>query len=77
MKALKFMPILAACIAGAICSSCASPCDIIWNEGGLDAGTGTAIHTMEINNPPKGTGWVIWFSQFVHRSRWRRDPSER
>lgn len=64
MKALKFMPILAACIAGAICSSCASPCDIIWNEGGLDAGTGTAIHTMEINNPPKGTDWVIWFSQF-------------
>lgn len=64
MKAPKFASILAACIAGALCSSCTSPCDIVWNEGATVEGVKEVSYTMDIQNPPKGTDWVIWFSQF-------------
>lgn len=47
-----------------ICVSCAKPCSILWTEGATDPETGKTIHTMEIQNPPAGTDWVIWYSQF-------------
>lgn len=45
-------------------TSCADPCSVIWTEGELNPETGKAVHTMEIQNPPAGTDWMIWFSQF-------------
>ena len=51
-------------IACAICAACTSPCAIVWTEGPTDPETGTARHTLTIQNPPAGTDWTIWFSQF-------------
>jgi len=44
--------------------ACAKPCHIVWTEGSTDPDTGKTIHVMEIQNPPAGTDWTIWFSQF-------------
>ena len=60
----NILPFLASCLAYALCVSCASPCGVIWSEGEANPETGSAIYTMEIQNPPKGMDWVIWFSQF-------------
>ena len=52
---------LAFCLAAV---ACAKPCRIVWTEGPTDPETGKAIHTMTIQNPPAGTDWTLWFSQF-------------
>ena len=44
--------------------ACAKPVRIVWTEGATDPETGKTVHTMTIQNPPKGTDWTIWFSQF-------------
>ena len=44
--------------------ACAKPARIVWTEGATDPETGKTVHTMTIQNPPKGTDWTIWFSQF-------------
>lgn len=44
--------------------ACAKPCKIVWTEGPADPETGKAVHTMTIQNPPAGTDWTVWFSQF-------------
>ena len=51
-------------MTGILALSCAKPCRIVWTEGATDPGTGKTIHTMTIENPPAGTDWTIWFSQF-------------
>ncbi|NLZ20067.1 MAG: family 20 glycosylhydrolase [Bacteroidales bacterium] len=51
-------------IACAFCTACTQPCVINWTEGETDPGSGRAIHTLTIENPPAGTDWTIWFSQF-------------
>ena len=48
----------------AACVACAKPCRIVWTEGATDPETGKTVHTMTIQNPPAGTDWTIWFSQF-------------
>ena len=44
-------------------AACTSPCRVVWTEGETDA-AGKTIHTLEIQNPPAGTDWTLWFSQF-------------
>ena len=51
-------------LACAVCAACSEPCRISWIEGSTDAGSGKAVHTLEILNPPAGTDWTIWFGQF-------------
>ena len=46
------------------CVACTKPCHIIWTEGVTNPDTGRAAHTLEIQNPPAGTDWTVWFSQF-------------
>ena len=48
----------------ALTLACAKPCRVIWTEGATDPETGKTVHTMEIQNPPKGTDWTLWFCQF-------------
>lgn len=50
--------------AAALCVSCAKPCNIVWTEGATDPAANKTVHTMEIQNPPAGTDWKIWYSQF-------------
>ena len=50
--------------AYAFCVACTQPCHIIWTEGATNPDTGRAAHTLEIQNPPAGTDWTVWFSQF-------------
>ena len=52
---------LAVCLAAA---ACAKPCRVVWTEGPTDPESGKTIHTMTIQNPPAGTDWTLWFSQF-------------
>ena len=47
-----------------LATACAKPCRIVWTEGHTDPETGKTIHTMTIQNPPAGTDWTLWFSQF-------------
>ena len=51
-------------LAGALSAACAHQPRIVWTEGAADPKTGKAIHEMEIQNPPAGTDWTLWFSQF-------------
>ena len=51
-------------IACAFCVACTPNCHIVWTEGVTDAESGRALHTLEIQNPPAGTDWTVWFSQF-------------
>ena len=44
--------------------ACAKPCRVVWTEGTTDPQSGETIHVMTIQNPPKGTDWTLWFSQF-------------
>ena len=52
---------LALCLAAV---ACAKPCRVVWTEGPTDPESGKTIHTMTIQNPPAGTDWTLWFSQF-------------
>ena len=52
---------LAVCL---VATACAKPCRIVWTEGPTDPESGKTIHTMTIQNPPAGTDWTLWFSQF-------------
>ena len=61
MKSMRHLYLLFTC---ALCVACSSPCKVIWTEGPKDPDTGKATHVMEIVNPPAGTQWTIWFSQF-------------
>ena len=61
MKARYLIILLAVC---ALFASCSKPCNVVWIEGDKDPETGKTVHTMEINNPPAGTDWTLWFCQF-------------
>ena len=61
MRTLRYLQSL---LVTALCVSCAKPCSVVWTEGATDQQTGKTTHTMEIVNPPKGSDWTIWFSQF-------------
>ena len=61
MNAKTLLSLLA---ASALALACAKPCQIVWTEGPTDPETGKTTHTMTVQNPPKGTDWTIWFSQF-------------
>ena len=61
MRTFRYLQSL---LIGALCVSCAKPCSVVWTEGATDSQTGKTTHTMEIVNPPKGSDWTIWFSQF-------------
>ncbi len=61
MTTKKLLSLAAAC---SLTLACAKPCRIVWTEGYTDPNSGQAIHTMTILNPPSGTDWTIWFSQF-------------
>ena len=50
--------------AGALLAACAKPCSIVWTEGETSSETRLAANTLVIQNPPKGTDWTIWFTQF-------------
>ena len=61
MNAKMLLSLAAACT---LTLACAKPCRIVWTEGYTDPANGQAVHTMTIQNPPSGTDWTIWFSQF-------------
>ena len=56
--------LLSLAVTGIIALACAKPCRILWTEGATDPESGKTVHTMTIQNPPAGTDWTIWFSQF-------------
>ena len=56
--------ILSLAVTAAIALACAKPCRVVWTEGPTDPESGKTIHTMTIQNPPAGTDWTLWFSQF-------------
>ena len=56
--------ILSLAVTAVVALACAKPCRIIWTEGPTNPETGKTVHTMTIQNPPAGTDWTIWFSQF-------------
>ena len=57
-------PILSLLLAGLALGACSQPARILWSEGATDPETGKTVHTLEIQNPPRGTDWTVWFSQF-------------
>ena len=61
MNAKTLLSLAAVCVFAA---ACAKPCRIVWTEGPTDPETGKTIHTMTLQNPPAGTDWTLWFSQF-------------
>ena len=61
MNAKHILYLLYAC---AVCAACTSPCRVVWTEGDTDTKKGTASHVLEVVNPPKGSGWTLWFCQF-------------
>ena len=61
MSTKHLIPLIIACVA---CVACAKPVSILWSEGATDPETGKTVHTLEIQNPPAGTDWTVWFSQF-------------
>ena len=56
--------ILSAWLAVWALAACSSPCQVVWTEGSTNPETGLAVHEFSIQNPPEGTDWVLWFSQF-------------
>ncbi len=56
--------LLSLALTGLVALACAKPCRIVWTEGTTDPETGKTVHTMTIQNPPAGTDWTLWFSQF-------------
>ena len=61
---MRTKTLLSIAAAGLVALACAKPCHIVWTEGPTDPETGKTTHTMTIQNPPKGTDWTLWFSQF-------------
>ena len=59
---MKLYPILTACLLTV--AACSHPCSVTWTEGPSDPDADSVTYTMEIQNPPTGTGWHIWYSQF-------------
>ena len=56
--------LLSLLFASLLTLACAKPCRVVWTEGSTDPDTGKTVHVMEIQNPPAGTEWTLWFSQF-------------
>ena len=61
---MRLKPLFSLIFMLALTLACAKPCRVIWTEGPTNPETGKAVHTMEIQNPPKGTDWTLWFCQF-------------
>jgi hypothetical protein len=61
---MRLQPLFSLIFMSALTLACAKPCRVIWTEGPTNPETGKAVHTMEIQNPPKGTDWTLWFCQF-------------
>ena len=61
---MRLKPLFSLLLLFALTLACASPCRVIWTEGATNPETGKTVHTMEIQNPPKGTDWTLWFCQF-------------
>ena len=61
---MRTQTLLSLAVTGLVALACAKPCHIVWTEGPTDPETGKTTHTMTIQNPPKGTDWILWFSQF-------------
>ncbi|MBR5255779.1 MAG: family 20 glycosylhydrolase [Bacteroidales bacterium] len=61
---MRLKPLFSLLSLFALTLACATPCRVIWTEGATDPETGKTVHTMEIQNPPKGTDWTLWFCQF-------------
>lgn len=59
---MKRLPTIFACILSL--AACTRPCSVVWTEGNTDPETGYALHSLTIVNPPSGTDWTLWFSQF-------------
>ena len=61
---MKAKPLFYLLCALFLTGACAKPCSVVWTEGAVDPETRTAVHQMEIKNPPAGTDWTLWFCQF-------------
>ena len=61
---MRLKPLFSLLLMSALTLACAKPCHVIWTEGATNSETGKTVHTLEIQNPPKGTDWTIWFCQF-------------
>ena len=61
---MRLKPLFSLLLLFALTLACATPCRVIWTEGATNPETGKTVHTMEIQNPPKGTDWTLWFCQF-------------
>ena len=61
---MRSQPLILLLLFGALALACAKPCQVVWTEGATDPETGKTVHTMEIQNPPRGTDWTLWFCQF-------------
>ena len=52
------------CALAALCTAaCAPKTSVVWTEGTPDPQTGKAVHSIVIQNPPKGE-WTVWCSAF-------------
>ena len=61
---MRLKPLFSLILMFALTLACATPCRVIWTEGATNPETGKTVHTIEIQNPPKGTDWTLWFCQF-------------
>ena len=61
---MRLKPLFSLFFMFALTLACAKPCHVIWTEGATNPETGKTVHTLEIQNPPKGTDWTLWFCQF-------------
>lgn len=61
MNAKTLLSLSLACV---FTLACAKPCRIVWVEGATNPETGKTVHSIMIQNPPSGTDWTVWFSQF-------------
>ena len=61
---MRLKPLFSLFFMFALTLACAKPCHVIWTEGATNPETGKTVHTLEIQNPPKGTEWTLWFCQF-------------
>jgi len=61
---MRTRTILAVIAAATLAIACNPRTSITWTEGETDAEAWKATNTIVIQNPPSGTDWAIWFSQF-------------
>ncbi|MBQ9696467.1 MAG: hypothetical protein IJV58_08575, partial [Oscillospiraceae bacterium] len=52
------------CLALVGCAACSAPVRVVWTEGATDPDSGKTVHQLEVQNPPSGTDWTLWFCQF-------------